>query len=165
MSNEKKVDLFHAVPSVTEISRENVGNLFTGCFEGGYSPWMQRLCDVRVPEGTTKEDFKSGGPREYLYNTEHKWGLGFWGTLLTEPDGAIEIQVEDPEGDNEADNIKVWVGPDELKKGLELMAACKDKHGKEFPLRHWTNFLEEDYDAETSDVFAQLCIYGEIIFG
>jgi len=31
--------------------------------------------------------------------------------------------------------------------------------------RHFHNFLEENDDAETGDVFIQCCLFGEIVYG
>lgn len=45
--------------------------------------------------------------------------------------------------------------------GLELMK-------EEFTKTHWKNFIEDDsvaMDAETGDVFLQLCVLGELVFG
>ena len=44
-----------------------------------------------------------------------------------------------------------------MVKGLQVMA---DK----FP-RHFRNFMEENDDAETGDVFLQCCIFGDVVFG
>jgi hypothetical protein len=44
-----------------------------------------------------------------------------------------------------------------LERGLQLMA---DK----YPV-HFENFLFENDDAETGDVFLQLCCFGEIVYG
>jgi len=43
-----------------------------------------------------------------------------------------------------------------IKKGLTVMA-------KKYP-KHFADFLQEDYDETTGDVFLQCCIYGEIIY-
>ena len=44
-----------------------------------------------------------------------------------------------------------------IHKGLQLMA---DKEG-----RHFADFMAESDDAVTADVFLQLCVFGEVIFG
>lgn len=44
-----------------------------------------------------------------------------------------------------------------LTEGLSTMQS-------KYP-RHFGNFLSEDDDAETSDVFVQCCLFGEIVYG
>ena len=44
-----------------------------------------------------------------------------------------------------------------MKKGLDLMAG---EHQ-----RHWQDFINENDDADTADVFMQLCLFGEIVYG
>lgn len=44
-----------------------------------------------------------------------------------------------------------------IKKGLSIMS-------KDFP-RHYADFLNENEDAVTGDVFLQCCIFGKIIYG
>jgi hypothetical protein len=47
-----------------------------------------------------------------------------------------------------------WVA---MVKGINIMANA-------YPY-HFANFLAENEDAETGDVFLQCCLFGEIIFG
>jgi len=64
-------------------------------------------------------------------------------------------------------------GPDEpwvldypaLQRGLRLLLMSRTKDGKIIPTRHTEAFLSENEDAETGDVFLQLCLFGEIVFG
>ncbi len=44
-----------------------------------------------------------------------------------------------------------------IKKGLQIMAV-------DYP-RHFADFIREDYDATTADVFLQCCVLGKIIYG
>ena len=44
-----------------------------------------------------------------------------------------------------------------VEKGLKVMA---DKYR-----RHFANFISEDGDAETADVFLQCCLFGEVRYG
>ena len=52
-----------------------------------------------------------------------------------------------------------------IKVGLQLMADCKDLKGKQIPARHFKNIATDNEDAETADVFMQLAVMGEIVFG
>lgn len=44
-----------------------------------------------------------------------------------------------------------------IKKGLTVMA-------KKEP-RHFADFISEDYDQTTGDVFLQCCLFGKVIYG
>ena len=44
-----------------------------------------------------------------------------------------------------------------IQAGLRIMA-------KNFP-RHFTNFQQENEDADTGDVFLQVCLFGEVVYG
>ena len=64
------------------------------------------------------------------------------------------LHVENPE--NEFSPIKFIMGPDQIKKGIEIMA-------EKYP-GHFNDWMEENDDAVTSDVFGQCIVYGEEIF-
>ena len=44
-----------------------------------------------------------------------------------------------------------------IQKGLKLMATSYSYH--------FSNMMTDDGDAETGDVFLQLCVFGELIYG
>jgi hypothetical protein len=44
-----------------------------------------------------------------------------------------------------------------IKKGLEVFAS-------KYP-RHFADFVSENDDASTGDVFLQCCLFGELVFG
>ena len=52
-----------------------------------------------------------------------------------------------------------------VQAGLQLMSYCKDTKGKSIPARHFKNFAQDNEDAETADVFMQLSVMGEIVYG
>lgn len=59
--------------------------------------------------------------------------------------------------DNE--DSKSWVlDRDTIAKGLQLMA---DK----YHATHWRDLVDDNHDAETADVFLQLCLFGEVVYG
>jgi hypothetical protein len=45
------------------------------------------------------------------------------------------------------------------------MADCKDMKGKVVPARHFKALATDNDDAETADVFMQLAVMGEVVFG
>jgi hypothetical protein len=52
-----------------------------------------------------------------------------------------------------------------VQTGLQLMADRKDVTGKTVPARHFKNFGTDNEDVETADVFLQLAVLGEIVYG
>jgi hypothetical protein len=52
---------------------------------------------------------------------------------------------------------RFWLGKSEIEKGLSLMAEAYSKH--------FSDFIEENDDADTADTFLQLCLFGEVVFG
>lgn len=55
------------------------------------------------------------------------------------------------------DAVLVSSGPKHIQRTLQLMA---DKH----PF-HWEEFMHENEDANTGDVFFQLLVFGEVVYG
>jgi len=46
-----------------------------------------------------------------------------------------------------------------IKRGLRLLSTTPAY------AQHWADFLSENDDATTGDVFLQLCLYGEVVYG
>ncbi len=77
------------------------------------------------------------------------------------PFGGGEIEVYDIE----TGELLGTLNKANMKRGLQLMADYEDKHGKAVPARHFKNLATDNDDAETADVFMQLAVMGEIIYG
>jgi hypothetical protein len=67
--------------------------------------------------------------------------------------------------DVETDELLGYLNIASVQTGLQLMANCKDIMGKVVPARHFKNLVTDNDDQETADVFLQLCVMGEIVFG
>ena len=67
--------------------------------------------------------------------------------------------------DVETDELLGYLNRTSVKIGLQLMADRKDLKGKVVPARHFKNLAQDNDDEETADVFLQLCVMGEIVFG
>jgi hypothetical protein len=52
-----------------------------------------------------------------------------------------------------------------IQTGLQLMANGMDLKGKVVPNRHFKNLATDNEDAGTADVFMQLAVMGEIVYG
>lgn len=82
--------------------------------------------------------------------------------IYVDPNLEIEVQ-EHPDGQEATDGEDLPTGKTHLltaksiREGMEKMAL---HHG-----RHFGDFLSENDDAETADVFLQLCTFGELVYG
>ena len=66
--------------------------------------------------------------------------------------GSLEIVVDEDPGIQAELLTKAT-----LERGLKLMPIVVP--------HHWANFMADTGDAITGDVFLQLCIFGEVVFG
>lgn len=69
--------------------------------------------------------------------------------------GVIVFDVEDL--DNEDNNVEVRLDKAAIEKALQAMAT-------KYP-GHFADFMDDNSDAITGDVFLQMAVYGDIIFG
>ena len=144
MSSEK------VFPVTVNVPYERVADLLCGAFEGG-SNWATILQYV-VPEAD----------KLYSLKDAETWkSIAGDGTIykhiqypLSEG-GAVVIQdLEEDESVNEA--IKYYLTLAEIRSGLAVMA-------NRFP-RHFGDFMNENDDATTADVFLQCCVFGDVIY-
>ena len=67
------------------------------------------------------------------------------------------VEIQDMEGGDDI-NPKIYVlNLKKIKRGLTIMA-------KKYP-KHFADFLKDDADGDTGDVFLQCCVFGEVIYG
>lgn len=124
----------------TEVTLERISDLLASAFEGGsYGSgyWCKIVKYITPP----KLNFRTDPKTVYKY--------------LDYPlnrDGAVLIKsTEDPQKQG------LWINLDTIKRGLELMAEKQPKH--------WADFMKEEDDGSTADVFLQLCLFGDVIYG
>jgi hypothetical protein len=67
-------------------------------------------------------------------------------------EGLFSIALVTDEGE------EVRITNEGLEKAFQLMA-------EQFQTSHWSDFLEENEDADTADVFLQLWAFGEVVYG
>lgn len=127
---------FHG--SAKEIKLDDIGNLLVSAFEGGSNYWME-IEDYKEPKEWT---FTDGGAEGYYGHTYP----------LNEGGAVIIIDQEDDKAktyrlDNEA-----------IQRGLTLLSTSKTY------AHHWRDFVAEDSDQITGDVFLQMCLFGDVIY-
>jgi hypothetical protein len=128
------------MPSVTNyIPWSRVCDLFTTGIEGGCSPWLGKLKYHKTPEAQYENYQKYGQP-------------AFW-----EGDFVFTLHFDGPEDEEGSFASIKAITPAEARKALQLMAS-------EYP-SHFGDFMQENEDAETGDVFLQMLCLGEVIYG
>ena len=83
-----------------------------------------------------------------------------WAKALLEGNGVVvydTYELDEAETAEERAAAKHKITIDDVRKGLELMRD-------EYP-RHWADLVEENDDLITGDVFLQLAVFGELIYG
>lgn len=126
-----------------EITRERIGDLLCSAFEGGSNYWY------RIEE--------SHAPSTYQYRCFPDKIMSHIDYPLN-PDGSIV--VSDYFGLSVGDRIKKRkLSYATIKRGLRLMSQS-DEYA-----HHWRDFLAEEDDGTTGDVFLQFCLFGEVIYG
>lgn len=118
------------------IQRMDIADLLVSALEGGSNYWIR---DIKV---------KKAVRRDFKYDTEERVNHTYEAPL--NPGGNIRIQTFDSTRYYFLDELII-------EQGLKRMA---EKHPD-----HMNDFINENADAATADVFVQLCIFGEVIYG
>ena len=132
-----------------DIPEDRIKGLLCCGMEGGIDYWAE-FVRYEYGSGFCKEDFKEGGkmtdPNDYWHPDQ----------IIPLAEGCSVVFRE--ANDVQDDSAEEWkLNLDSIIKGLQIMT---DKYPE-----HAANFLEENEDAETGDVFIQCCLFGEIVYG
>lgn len=125
-----------------EISLERIHDMLVSALEGGSNYWymIEKKIEPKKWEFDTFKEDKTHYLGDYPLN------LG--GALIVTNERGLE-------GDDELVTKRLGMGA--IQKGLELMAKKEPKA--------FADFMQENDDAETADIFLQLCVLGEVIYG
>lgn len=129
-----------------EIPIERVRELLCGAFEGGSNYWYANLS---VPEASRA--VRVSAERDAVGN------LTTWPTLyIAATTDGHHITLEEI-GEGGEPPVEHKLGLEQIRRGLAVM---QEKHP-----RHFGDFMSENDDAETADVFLQCCLFGEVVYG
>lgn len=144
----KKDSTAFTVAVTRQVSRDEVGNLLCSAFEGGSNYWY-RIEKFHKP---TRFEFNSGKDlgKEAGYFKQIDYPLNPGGYLIVSDYNAL------CEGDFPTEK-KLDLAS--IQRGLELFANSKDY------AHHWQDFVTENDDQTTADVFLQFCLFGEVVYG
>ncbi|KOX53843.1 hypothetical protein ADL19_14815 [Streptomyces purpurogeneiscleroticus] len=124
----------------TPIKAELIADMVIGAFEGGITYWCAKARPVEPCEDcVTYEDKCPWYARTSLY------------------EGDFKIRLQQHEEHKPGAGVDVFMTVESVQKGLNLMA-------EKYP-EHFSNMVSGNWDAETADVFVQLCVFGDIIYG
>lgn len=129
--------------------KEDVINLFVDALEGGSNYWYQ----IRhLPKDIT---YKANEMGESVSEAIGEYILQ--GGYVQFYDAEEEYDDDDYQ---EKYSDKGLLGTVDMNSILEAITIIK----KDYP-EVWENILDEQYDANDADVFLQLCVMGEVVFG
>ena len=140
----KKKELTIPVQVTNNVSIHEIADLLCGAFEGGSNYWY--LIEEKIKPLN-------------LDNSEE--GQNTWDTCFPHMDYPINeggaLIISDINEEDDEDREKWTLDLNAIKEGIQLMAT-------DYPVR-FNEFITGNYDAETSDVFLQLCLFKDVIFG
>ena len=124
-----------------ELSHNRISDLICTAIEGGSNYWYQIFGYVEPLECTFRcETFKDDEEPHRIYD----YPLNEGGSVII---GDAEA------GAGEAKRLQLST----IKRGLTIMA-------EKYP-NHFQRIVEETYDADDADVFLQLSLFNEVVFG
>lgn len=137
-----------------KIPRDKVADLLCSALEGGSNYWYEI-------NGKVEGDFQYFGE----YNEPKTKYLH----LYPFQDGGA-LYITDARADNPTLKIPVRLDFGRMYKGLQIWADdalhAQDKDRSDSAhARYWGDFIANNTDAETGDIFLQYCIFGKIIYG
>lgn len=127
---------FIRVSVAYEIPYERLSGLLSCALEGGSNYWYKI-----VGSGAGKADFQYYPDKRFSHIDNPLSTYGF-------------LNIADREDETQAGHV---LNLETIHRGLSLMA-------EKYP-SHFQDFINDNDDAETGDVFLQLCLFGEIIYG
>jgi hypothetical protein len=141
-----------------KLTKEDIINLFVTALEGGSNYWYH----IEFPDkgGSTSSEeigdliLKGGTVSFYdielMEDIEVKTRKGYYN---------IQGGIVD-ENQLAKDKEEALLGDVDMNSILEGISITKEDHPEV-----WENILLEQYDANDADIFLQLCVMGEIVFG
>lgn len=139
------------VPSLTVTTRiglDRIGDLLCCAFEGGVGYW----CTIvkKIPPAAPVEAWKVRAFAEDLGKPQGNGHTVYPHIEYPVNGGSLVLRAED-------DPKRYTLDMAAIERGLAVMA-------EKYP-KHFADFVAENDDAETADVFLQCCLFGEIVYG
>lgn len=144
--------IFHTIQVPREIPEQDVRDLLTTAFECNEmtSAWACNL-HYRLRKGLTIEDFAEGGSEAKKVERYHPSMQ-----LIPFVEGCV-VTIEDTEEEENGKPVEYELDRAAMVRGFDIMA-------EKYP-QHFQDFINEDMDAITADVWLQCCVLGEVVYG
>ena len=124
-----------------DVPLERIVNCIIGAVEGGSNYWLNEMHCLPASRDI-RADLMA---RDLIWYAEEEfWTRG----------GGATFKFDKPTADSTG---TANVGMTQLRNGLNIMAQKAP--------RHFSDLIRENDDAETHDVFIQMVLFGEIIYG
>lgn len=126
-----------------KVTNQILADLLSSAFEGGSNYWC--ILNGRTP------------PTEIVFRTEPHAppGQTYLQDFPINPGGSLRFVALDNDVIN--GRTEFLLDRAALERGFKLLE-------ERYP-RHYRDAINEDGDADTGDVFLQLCLFGEVVFG
>jgi hypothetical protein len=125
------------ITTKVEVHAQRIADLLVGLFENGASEW---LGSVDRPDGAA---------------AGHEWYSS--GKFLSQPGWHFFANYDVPDGEEGEFVGRKIVRLVDLEEAIQTMA-------NDYPA-HFADILNESDDANTADIFGQLVILGEVVYG
>jgi hypothetical protein len=123
-----------------DVPWERIRDLLCNALEGGSNYWY------RIEKFIAPDKYVNSDPKDIFRHLDYP----------TNPGGALLIS--DAKVADDPDVFRTErLNMTKLKEGLKVMA-------QKYP-RHFANFMSENDDADTGDVFLQCALFGDVIYG
>ncbi len=139
----------------TEVSDDDIKDLLTTAFEGGVGYWCV-IDHYTYAPGIEAKDFTVNEEAGHVgkFNSEENYHHPC--QIIPLIKGCAVVCVDN--GEPVKEHPSPWIlNRKAIERGFKLMPKLYPKH--------WADFISENYDANTADVFLQLCFFGELIYG
>jgi hypothetical protein len=135
-----------------DIPLNRIHDLLVSALEGGSNYWYMIENKIKPKGGLSFTDpiwkKEREKDRSFVHISEYPFNKG----------GAIIFS--DMEADEDQDGQKnLRLDLTAIERGLQLFAESKEYS------HHWADFLKENDDNATGDVFLQFCLFGDVIYG
>lgn len=131
------------IKATLRIKKSRIGDLLCSAFEGGSNYWYRIEKKIKPPAKSLKAYAFANG--EIFPHIDYP---------LCEGGGLVVSDFFGAEGDG------VRTKTLDMKSLIEGLEVMREKYPS-----HYANWIDENDDAETGDVFLQCCMFGELVYG
>lgn len=136
------------ITTTVEIEPKRIADLMVTAIEGGIGYWCK---SVKLIDYSPGAEFAKDPDSVNWYDNIN---------LYKDGNAALKIEVTEDEPD-EGDGKKI-IGLNEMEQAFVLMQTFGNGESKGYC---WKDFLNENEDSITADVWLQLAVFGEVVYG